>query len=393
MKKINFIQHLNLLLVFSLFLSSNVVLGHQVHQDPPKSIRTVVIDAGHGGKDEGGMGKNSMEKDITLAIAQKLGRKIESRFVDVEVVYTRTSDVFMPLDKRAQIANEAKGDVFISIHCNALRQKKIYGTEVYVVGEVPTNQLSEVVKRENEVVRLEDNYSNKYDALKPSVTGYETESMDLARKIERELGAAGRKTLGIKKEPFVVLRMTYMPGVLVESGFLTNSKEEDFLLSNNGQEQVADAIAKAFESYKTERDVQVASTQRIHIPRTVYSPALRPIQSVITRTDLPKTEVTDELREELLKDANYSPETDLQLSRRVEYKVELGATPNVLNTSQSPWKEVRNLETAWDGEIYRHCAVGYLDYDAAIKGMIYWRKHGFPNAYLVTFKNGVRLRQ
>jgi len=353
LKKSIIIKDLCLTLIFSMLLLANVGLSHPIHQDPPKTIRTVVIDAGHGGIDEGCMGKNSMEKHITLAIAQKLGRKIKSRFTDVKVVYTRQSDVFVALDKRADIANRAKGDVFISIHCNALRKNKIHGAEVYVVGETPSDKLPDVVQRENEVVRLEPNYTEKYDALKNSVKGYETQSMDLARKIERELSAVGRKTLGIKKEPFVVLRMTYMPGVLIESGFLTNSKEEDFLLSDTGQEQVAEAISEAFASYKTENDVLVVSTERVYRPRVVYSPTLRPIQSIITRTDVPKTEITDELLRELAEDANYSPETDLQLSRRVEYKVELGATPNVMNTSKSPWKEVRNLETAWDGEIYR----------------------------------------
>lgn len=392
MKKITIIKNLHLAILCFLLLLANVSFGHPTHHDPPTSILNVVIDAGHGGKDEGCMGKNSMEKHITLSIAKKLGRKIKSRFTDVNIIYTRESDVFIPLDKRAEMANQSKGDVFISIHCNALRQKKIHGAEVYVMGESPaSDNITQLNQCENDAVRLEENYTTKYGGYKHSATGYEAQSMNLARKVQQQFRTLGRKTLGIKEEPFVVLRMTYMPGVLIESGFLTNNKEEDYLLSNNGQEQVAEAISQAFVEYKMEHDVKVQSISRVHRPRVIYRPALRPIQSVITRTDVPKTQVTDALRDELSKDSNYSPETDMQLSRRMTYKIELGVTLEPVNESTPLWGEVYHLETERVGNAYKHYATGYPDYNAAMKGLIYWRSRGFQSAFLVTYKDGQRV--
>jgi len=392
LKKIIIIKNLHLAILSFMFLHANVSFSYSMNQDPPASILNVVIDAGHGGKDEGCMGKNSMEKHITLSIAKKLGQKIKSRFSDVNIIYTRESDVFIPLDKRAEMANQAKGDVFISIHCNALRQKEIHGAEVYVMGESPaSDNITQLNQCENDAVRLEENYTSKYGGYKHSATGYEAKSMNFARKLQRQFRTLGRKTLGIKEEPFVVLRMTYMPGVLIESGFLTNSKEEDYLLSNTGQEQVAEAISKAFTDYKMENDVQVESISRVHQPRVIYRPALRPIQTVITRTDVPKTQVTDALRDELSIDANYSPETDMQRSRRMTYKVELGVTMEPVNESTPLWGEVYHLETEQVGNAYKHYASGYPDYSAAMKGLMYWRGRGFQSAFLVTYKDGQRV--
>jgi len=389
LKKISAVKHLAC--IFSLLLIVNVGFAH-TNDDPPASLFKVVIDAGHGGRDEGCMGKNSMEKHITLSIAQKLGRKIKSRFADVEIIYTRQSDVFVPLDKRAEIANQAKGDVFISIHCNALRKNKIHGAEVYVMDDSPASKnITQLIQCENDAVRLEENYSKKYGGHKHSARGYEAESMKLARKVQEQFRAAGRKTLGIKKEPFVVLRMTYMPGVLIESGFLTNSKEEDYLLSNAGQEQIAEALAQAFAEYKNENAVKVEAASRVHRPRVIYRPALRPIQRVITRTDVPKTQVTDGLREELSESANYSPDTDIQSYRRTVYKIELGITLEPVNETTPLWGEVYHLETEQVGNAYKHYATGYPDYDSAIKGLMYWRNRGFQSAFLVTYKDGQRV--
>lgn len=235
---------------------------------PPnrQAVRTVVIDPGHGGKDMGCTGAHSEEKHIVLSIAKKLGQLIEDSFGDeVRVVYTRQADVFVPLYERAEIANQQEGDVFISIHCNAVNKKHIKGTETFIMGLGKGGAVSDVARRENEVVTLEENFINTYGFDPDSDEGYiifnliqnayEAQSIQLAALMETEFKqSANRESRGVKKEPFIVLRMTDMPSVLIESGFLTNSEDENFLLSDNGQTQMAEAMWRAFCSYKVEQE-------------------------------------------------------------------------------------------------------------------------------------------
>jgi len=235
---------------------------------PPKpdfKVDVVVIDAGHGGKDPGTVGKRGKEKDITLNVALKLGNHIEKNIPGVKVVYTRKTDKFIELYDRATIANEAKADLFISIHVNAIPNKAAHsGTETYVMGLHKTESNLEVAKRENSVIMLDDNYKEKYEGFDPgsaesyilfSLTqnAYLESSLLFADKVENQFKSrVGRRSHGVKQAGFIVLWKTAMPSVLIETGFITNEKEEAFLLSENGQDLLASGIYRAFKEYKAQ---------------------------------------------------------------------------------------------------------------------------------------------
>lgn len=243
--------------VFNVTLSENGGKSTQAVLNP---VQKVVIDAGHGGKDPGGMGKNSQEKHIALKIAQLLAIGIRTNFPDVEVIMTRADDTFIPLYERAAIANREGADLFISIHANIMPgSSATYGTETFVMGQHVAKHNLAVAKRENASILLEDNVKENYGYDPNSDQGHIMMSMFqhaflersilFAELVEGEFASAGRKSRGVKQAGFVVLKETTMPSVLVETGFMSNSKEETYLLSGVGQQKLANAILKAFSSY------------------------------------------------------------------------------------------------------------------------------------------------
>ncbi len=259
--KINSI-HMKRQLLTYFILSFLILICTEGMAQVENTISKVVIDAGHGGKDPGALGKKSKEKDIALSVALKTGKLIQDNFQDVEVVYTRKTDVFIELHKRAQIANESGADVFISIHCNSNKSTSPYGSETYVMGLHKTQQNLDVAKTENAAIFYEENYKDQYEGFDPeSDEGYIVlsmfqsqninQSIDLAQKVEEALhDNASRKDRGVKQAGFWVLYKTTMPGILIELGFLSNLKEEAFLLSSDGQDKLASSIFNAFKSYK-----------------------------------------------------------------------------------------------------------------------------------------------
>lgn len=247
-------------------LSFAVLMFAGVYKTPGVSrksgINTVVIDAGHGGHDPGCHYGKFQEKNITLAIALKLGRMIKANYKDVRVIYTRNDDTFVPLIDRAGIANKAKADLFISIHVNANHKPGVFGTETYTMGPHKTNDNLEVAKRENEVVLLEADYKENYEGYDPKSPeadiifslyqdAYMVQSLSLARFVEHEMqGTVKRTSRGVKQAGFVVLWKTAMPSVLIETGFLSNAKEREFLAGEAGQNSLAKGIYNAFAKYK-----------------------------------------------------------------------------------------------------------------------------------------------
>jgi len=233
---------------------------------PPKNSKhfVVVIDAGHGGKDPGNSGKVAKEKNIALKISLKLGAFIEKNMPDVKVVYTRKDDRYIGLDERADIANKAKADLFICIHANSHTTSKPYGTETFVMGHHKDDGNLEVAKRENSVILMDENYEERYEGFDPKSpesyilftliqNAYQESSLKFAQKVEDQFKSkAGRLSRGVKQAGFVVLWKTTMPSVLVEAGFLSNSAEEKFLNTDEGQELIASGIYRAFKDYKSE---------------------------------------------------------------------------------------------------------------------------------------------
>ncbi len=259
------------------------------------AIKIIVIDAGHGGKDPGCNGVHSKEKDISLSVALKLGKLIEANMKDVKVIYTRTTDIFVDLEERAQIANKAKADLFISIHCNAAGKvvmykdpktgkKKVkmrkntkgklvpvettnpipFGSETYVMGLKNEEGKMKVATRENSVIYLEDDYQTKYEGFDPDseesyiimsnyTSAYVIQSANLALKIQEEYKSkAGRVDKGVHRQSIWVLWRTAMPSILTEIGYLTNPLEEEFLASGKGQDYISKAIYRGLRKYKDE---------------------------------------------------------------------------------------------------------------------------------------------
>lgn len=246
-------------IVFIASALSNLILAQVANK-----ITKIVIDAGHGGKDPGALGLKSKEKDIVLSVALKAGKFIEEGFSDVTVVYTRTTDEFVELHRRAQIANESGADLFISIHCNSNKSSVPFGAESYVMGLHKSVENLDVAKTENAAIFYEDDYDTQYEGFNPNsdedyiiLNMFQSvninQSINLSSKVQTQFKEyIGRKDRGVKQAGFWVLYKTTMPGILVELGFLSNPEEEKYLLSEQNQTSMASAIFKAFQEYKFE---------------------------------------------------------------------------------------------------------------------------------------------
>ncbi len=230
---------------------------------PAFRMKKIVLDAGHGGKDPGNLGARSREKDINLAVTLLVGKYIKENMPDVQVIYTRDDDSFPSLKDRPMIANNNKADLFVSIHSNSAPNKSAFGTETFVMGTKHFEANFDIVKKENSVILLEENYQENYEGFDPtspesymmfnlmSKVHFEN-SVSLADQIETQFrDRVGRKSRGVKQGPFYVLWTPSMPSVLVELGFLSNSEEERFLMSDAGKEYMASAIYRSIRDYKT----------------------------------------------------------------------------------------------------------------------------------------------
>jgi len=231
-------------------------------------VTRVVVDAGHGGLDPGSVGKNSLEKNLNLAVALLVGKMITDSFPSVEVFYTRKTDVAVALDERSRIANKHNADLFISIHTNSVNKSSVKGTETFVMGIDRSAANMEVAKRENAVITYEDDYTSKYEGYDPNSpesfiifslmqNAYLDQSLQMAALVQEEFGTYPIKAnRGVKQGPFLVLWRTAMPSILVEMGFLSNPEDEKTLLSKDGQARIASAIFRAFKNYKAYYDRQ-----------------------------------------------------------------------------------------------------------------------------------------
>lgn len=225
------------------------------------NINTIVIDPGHGGKDAGCNGKHSTEKHVVLELALSLGEKINTFYPHIEVIYTRKTDVFIPLHIRTKIANENNADLFLSIHCNAFPSKYASGTETYVMGLHTTEYNLNIAKRENSSVLLEDDYTAHYDGYDPNspeghiiLSMYQNvnleQSIEVAQLIENQFDKLpNMKSKGVKQAGFVVLKRATMPSILIETGFLTNPKDEAILSSNQGKKSIIESIFTGLSSF------------------------------------------------------------------------------------------------------------------------------------------------
>lgn len=251
-----------LLLIIAILSFSAWINPKLTADNPVNEEWLVVIDAGHGGKDPGSMGRQSKEKDLALSIALKTGKYIEQKIEGVKVIYTREKDEFIELYKRAEIANKAKADLFISIHCNGFSDRRVRGSETFAMGLHKDAGNLEVAMAENAVITLEDDYSTRYQGYDPSSSEsfiafsltqnlYLEQSLNFASYVQDQFrDRVGLRDRGVKQAGLIVLWQTAMPSVLVEAGFISNSEEEKFLISEKGQDYIASAIFRAFRDYK-----------------------------------------------------------------------------------------------------------------------------------------------
>ena len=256
-----------LFLLFFLFLSNNSA-NAQLNKN---ILNTIVIDPGHGGKDSGTMGTKrykKYEKHIALAVSLKLGEYISNEFPDINVIYTRKTDIFLELNQRTELANNSSADLFISIHCDGFTNSSPSGASVFVMGMSKLKANMDVAMRENSAIYMEDNYQQKYEGFDPKSqesyivfslmqNTFLNQSLKIAEEVEKEFSTkANRKSRGVKQAPFYVISRTNMPSILIECGFLTNPKEEDYLHSEIGQDYIASAIFRAFRTYKKSVEIK-----------------------------------------------------------------------------------------------------------------------------------------
>ncbi len=333
-------------------------------------VRKVVIDAGHGGKDPGALGRRSKEKDIALSIALKTGAYINKYLPDVEVIYTRDNDEFIELHRRAEIANSNNADLFISIHCNANRSSQPYGSETYVMGLHKSQANLEVAKKENSAILLEENYREEYDGFDPnSDEGYislsllQNEHLDQSIKMadlvqEQFRERVGRRDRSVRQAGFLVLYRTTMPGVLIETGFLSNRKEESFLISEKGQVYIASAIFRAFRNYKEEMEKGLPKKEVSH---------------VVVQENHPEKEKTKAQATE------------------VYFSVQIDTSPEKLKTTPANFKNLKGVEEYYHSGLYKYTYGKTTSLPEAHRIQSQMRRKGFDGAFTVAFKAGERI--
>lgn len=340
------------------------------------AIKTVVIDAGHGGKDPGCNGAHSNEKTVCLNMALALGEMIKKNYPEIKVVYTRDKDVFVELDERAKIANRNNADLFICIHANSAGPAA-YGAETYVLGLHRTESQQKIAERENSTIYLEDDGGEKYKGfdLSPDaiiarqlqLSIFLDQSINYASKVQAEFKTLGRHDRGVKQAGFLVLYKTTMPSVLIETGFLTNPQEENFLGNKENQKTMAEAMFSAFRKYKNE-------LEGVHVD--TKTPITNSSQNSGTTTQQTTETTTEDEKEN---------------NNKVVFRIQIQTSQKRIPTSSKEFKGMPIYEYQQDG-LYKY-ATGYFvsDFKSANNHKNELRNTGFEHAFVIAFLNGERI--
>lgn len=320
----------------------------------------IVIDAGHGGKDSGARGVVQNEKEITLDVSLLFGKLIEKNHKDVKVIYTRTTDVFLELWERAQIANRNHANLFVSVHCNAAGNKSAYGSETFVMGLRRMQENMEVSKRENSVILLEENQERyqKFDpndeeaviAFEIMHSAYQGQSIQFATLVEDEFVRNGRSSRGVKQNIFHVLRENASPAVLVELGFITNSDEGAYLSSYHGKQNMAQSMYNAFKKYKEEFDRK----------------------NSVVEDDQPKV-------------------VEKPVSGKT-FKIQILASKNKYSPSATQLKGLTGVEVVQAGDLYKYYYGNTNLASERDELLAYVKRKGFTDAFYVEFTNNEKLK-
>lgn len=354
-------------------LSISFIFSSQINAQSKHKFK-IVLDAGHGGKDYGTVYHGNIEKKIALATTLKVGDLLD-KDTEIEIVYSRKTDVFVELKDRANNANKADADLFVSIHCNGVKNFGPYGTETFVMGLTRSTTNLDVAKSENSVILLEKDYKEKYNGFDPNkpetLIGlkilqeeYLNQSIDLAAKVQANFtNTLNRKDRGVKQAPLWVLDASYMPSVLIEIGFISNVEEGNFLNSDDGQDKVAKAIADAIFSYKKEY-FNTSSSSNIVIE--------------------PKKEVEKVITEE-------KPVAKPVSNKGIVFKVQISASGTKLETSASNFKGLDNVSREQSGKLYKYFYGNEDNYTDAKSRLSEAKEKGYTSAFLVAYKDGVKI--
>ncbi|WP_347926203.1 N-acetylmuramoyl-L-alanine amidase [Pontimicrobium sp. SW4] len=320
----------------------------------------VVLDAGHGGKDPGRPTKFDTEKNVALSVVLKIGKELE-KHKNIEVIYTRKTDVFVELRERAAIANRADADLFVSVHCNA-HNTQAYGTETYVLSVGNTDRNIEIAKAENEVIFLEDNYEKHYEGYDPnspeSIIGltllqedYVEQSILLASMVEKNFkNKLNRKSRGVKQIPLWVMHNTYMPSVLIETGFLTNKHEGKYLSSKKGQQEIS---------------------------KSIYESILMYIETVNENNGFEIIANTDN--------------DNTTINSSITFKVQIAAGARKLETKPYNFNGLRGITSESIGNGYKYFYGETSNYEDIKRHKQEALEKGYTSCFIVAYKNGVRI--
>lgn len=354
---------LAIVVIFSfLFLTTTLV-----YSQDKKFI--VVLDAGHGGNDPGNIGNGYREKTIALKVVKEIRNELQ-KINDIKVILTRDKDVLINLWKRGEIANKAKADLFVSIHCDS-HSSNAYGAGTFVLGLHANKRNFDVAKRENAVISLEDNYRERYKGFDPNseesvlgLTLLQEENLDksflLAADIQQNFSKAlKRKNRGVKQAGFVVLHQTYMPSVLIELGFLTNKNEGKFLNSKSGQQKMAKEIARSIKKYYNQLKLNtVAVNDQISIENTKVDATIRD---------------EDKLDEEVV------------------FKIQIASSKNKIQLKSYNFKGLKNVQRVKVGSYYKYYFGVTTIYNKVKNSLLKAKSKGYSDAYIAAFKKGKKV--
>ncbi len=356
---------------------------------------TVVIDAGHGGHDPGAVGRISKEKNINLNVALKVGNLIKKNCNDVKVIYTRTKDVFIPLDRRAEIANNAKADLFISIHTNSVaKNRTVKGASTWTLGLAKSEANLEVAKRENSVILYENDYQTRYAGFNPNSSEsyiifefmqdkYMEQSVHLASLVQKQFKrTCQRIDRGVHQAGFLVLKASAMPSILIELGFISTPEEERYLNSENGANTLAKGIYNAFLNYKREQELKLTGVSKTILPdesenESDNSPLIAQVASQ-TKT------LSDNARPIVSESAVTVDDSE------IIFKVQILTSSKPLSKNDKRLKGLKDVDYYKEKGIYKYTFGDSANYNEVLhaRRSISTR---FKDAFIVAFRNGERM--
>ena len=359
----------------------------------------VVIDAGHGGHDPGAIGKISKEKNINLNVALKFGKLIQKNCGDVKVIYTRTRDVFIPLDRRAEIANNAKADLFISIHTNALANNRTAkGASTWTLGLAKSDANLEVAKRENSVILYESDYKTSFFFFNPTSTEiyiifefmqdkYMSQSVHLASLVQKQFRhSCNRIDRGVHQAGFLVLKASAMPSILVELGFISTPEEERYLNSETGTTTLANGIFRAFLTYKREQEIRLNGSSKTILPEDIPEA----IEETVASAD---TKVKNKVPQSKVNPVSPSPQqVEKAVVNQTErtgivFKIQILTSSRPIAKNDKRLKGLKNVDYYKEGGLYKYTYGTSPDYNKVVRTKRTIAAQ-FKDAFIIAFKDG-----